>query len=236
MWQIIDSKGLALFKPPRPMKVLLFSQEDAEDDLDDRLKIMFRAGWKANENFRLIPKDLRFSLNHNGMMRGVLQLSDGLKAIIVEIEKESKISPIDLIIFDPMRRMYRGNENDSDVMAMIWQSIDHIHRLFSCATIMTHHNVKPPNAIISNYDPTSPHSARGSGDLFGGADAFINVVEEKKPGQAMKMRHLNLHFETKRSRGIADVELCVSFDTGTASFIGFGTGRKKKGGIDLSSL
>jgi len=216
LWGIHKARGEPLFQPSRPMRVVYFSQEDTDDDIQDRIELLASAGWKPNDRFWVVPKDLKLSFDEPG------------KAMIhAHLNQVREVGPIDLILFDPMRRMHYGKENDSETIANIWKTLDALHERYDCGTIFSHHVVKPPRDTTGSYDPTSPYAARGSGDIYGGGDAFINVIPKTQRGRGTAKRDLDLHFETKRSRAISPVTLSVSFETGEVSFVSFLLGREK---------
>jgi RecA-family ATPase len=211
IWGIERSREGGLFVAPRPMRVLYFAQEDTEDDLQDRLTLMKCAGRVPNDFFWLAPKNL-------GMMLDT-------PAGIMEIEGIiSDASPVDLVIFDPFRRMLRGDENSSAVTAGLWRQLDEWGRKFKCAFAFSHHIVKPPHEKGSKFDETSPFAGRGSGDIFAGG-AFVNVVPAPVHTAMAKSHPLRLHFQTKRAAPIAPVNLRLDIPPGTVSFQGFATGR-----------
>lgn len=227
VWGIERARDGYLFVPPRPMRVIYFTQEDAEDDIHDRIDICFKGGRTDNPNLYIVPKDLKLTL-------------DNLIHIESPIKSAAESGPIDLIIFDPMRRMHYGKENDSDVIVKLWQSLDILHERYNCSTLFSHHMVKPPRDAASSHDQTSPHAARGSGDIYGGGDAFINVIPRPVRGRNAATRDLDLHFETKRSRATSPLILSISFDTGAVTFKGFLEGRdaqkRTKNEVNLKDL
>lgn len=223
VWQLSEGKPLwgiervregPLLVPPRPMRCVYFSQEDTIDDLNDRIAMLRGAGWQTNGNVYFVPKNLQLGFNDTGFPR-----------MLAEIDQAAKDGPIDFVAFDPMRRMYRGNENDSEVISGIWRSVDLIHERFNCATAFSHHIVKPPRDPHSNFDESSPYAGRGSGDIYGGGDAFINIVQRQQHGRHKLSRLLDFHFESKRSGDMSPVTLNVNFQTGEITFVGFCEGR-----------
>lgn len=220
VWDIRHTKDGPLFKPFQPLRVVYFAQEDAEDDIHDRVDLLLKAGAKPNDRMWFVPKNLANVFdNPNGMSSIMRELA--------AIEKDS--GPIDLVLFDPMRRMHNKSENDSENIAVIWQRLHEIHERFNCATVLTHHLNKPPkDKKNSSFDPSSPHAARGSGDIFGGGDAFINVVEYKMKGQTQGVRYLTLYFETKRAKALYPAKIELNFETGFVQFIGLNFGRPPK--------
>jgi RecA-family ATPase len=203
-----------MMKPPRPMRTVIFGQEDTEDDWQDRLEAHFNRGRLPNDRLWVVPKDLKIRMD----------TTDGLKLIKDVLDYVvARSGPVDLVAFDPMRRFHRGDENDSTVIAKMWEVLDWIHHTYNCATIFSHHVVKPPQDR-SNYDPTDPFNGRGSGDIYGGGDAFVVVV----PGKGDKeQRRVSMFFESKRGPNLDPAEIRVTFKDGKCEWLGPGFLKKK---------
>lgn len=209
-WDLSEGRpvwGLEELEPPRPICCVYFTQEDTEDDIQDRIIPNIANGRKANGNVWIIPKNLEIIIASPNEAH-----TKGRKIVQQELDDiAEKVGRIDLVAFDPMRRIHAGDENDSVTITQIWAALDRIHRRYGCATLMAHHLRKPSGDPRIQYDPTDPNTGRGSGDIYGGGDAFINVV----PGKGTKeMRRVGLFFESKRGRPIEPVSLKVSFSTG----------------------
>lgn len=190
----IEAKG-NLFIPKRPMRVIYFTQEDTEDDVHDRYDVLRTQRELPKDNLWIVPKDL------------TINLAGGINELQKHIEQAA---PVDLIILDPMRRFHYGDENDSSTMQGIWKCLDNIQKVYSCGIIFAHHTIKAPGDKTF-YDELSPDVARGSGDLFGGADTFVMVKPVKYEGDE---RVVTLGFDTKRSRSFPQVTLGVNLATG----------------------
>jgi RecA-family ATPase len=212
IWGVKHTKNGEVFVPARPMRVLYFTQEDTEDDLQDRFKLMVAAGRVPNENFYYQTKDLNFAFDGES---GEKRIHEAIKTC----------APIDLVMFDPMRRIHYFDENDSQAIAKFWKSLNDLEAKFNCSAIFSHHLTKPSKDGASRE---SPHAARGSGDIFGGADTFINVVPKPKQGQTRRsyQKSLALHFETKRSAPLEPIGLTVDLVTGLVNFDCFNPGLK----------
>lgn len=212
VWGIKRSSGDYLFVPPRAMRVVMFAQEDTEDDVQDRAMAHFGQGRAANDRLWIIPKNWEIGFHESGR-RLIQQELDNVK---------NSAGPIDLVIFDPFRRLYKGDENDSEAIAKVWEVLDRIHKRYGCATMFTHHIRKPPQDR-TYYDPTDPFTARGSGDIYGGGDSFVMVVPRKLSKNAageQTGRMVELHFESKRGKPIPPAVVKVSFETGATEFMG----------------
>lgn len=205
-WNLRKKDGSPLLPVSRPMNVVYFTQEDSEDDFHDRYEIMRRGGRKPNNNLWFIPKNLEIAFDTKEGM-------DMLKATLSEVVAKTG-NPIDLIQFDPMRRMHSQEENNSEVIVRIWKILDWLHKKHKTATLFTHHLIKPTGDW---FDPSSPSAARGSGDIYAGGDSFINVVplRTEYDGEEEMARIVRFHFESKRSRTFKPLDVRVSFEDGT---------------------
>lgn len=216
VWGVQNSKKGPLFVPKTPMRVVYFSQEDAEDDFQDRAELLKRSGRIPNERFWFVPKNLQMMVDSE----------EAVSLFEQELDAAAKpLGGLDLVILDPLRRIMQGNENDSEAIARIWKRLDDWGKRWNCAFTIAHHVVKPPRVAGTHHDPTSPYASRGSGDIYGGADAFINVVPANEKGQRRNSRLLGLHFTTKRSRELSPIKIRINFETGRAEFEGFLVGR-----------
>ncbi len=215
VWSIERSRDGALFLPSRPMRVLYFAQEDTEDDIQDRITMMHDAGRESTSNILFVPKDLSLLIDtENG--------GENIKTIIADV------APIDLVIFDPLRRTLQGDENSSAVIASVFRKLEMLGSQFNCSFLFSHHTVKPSQAPGKNgrkTDLTDPFAGRGSGDIFGGGDAFVNVVAQGKHTEMAKTRPLKLYFSTKRAAPICPVNMRLSIPPGLVVFEGFTQGK-----------
>lgn len=213
VWDIKKANGEHLFVPQRPMRSVYFTQEDTEDDIHDRILAHFGAGREANDKLWIVPKNLKINFDTDAGRALMQQELDMVR---------DTAGPIDLVCFDPMRRMHHGDENDSAVIAKMWEVLDRIHRRYGCATLFSHHTTKPPMDRTS-YDPTDPYVARGSGDIYGGGDAFMTIVPGKGDEHGRKVA---MHFESKRGKPLPPAMLRVCFDTGGVAYLGAGWTRE----------
>lgn len=206
-WDLADGKpvwGLEELKVARPYRTVYFTQEDTEGNIQDRIKKNVDDGKRElSDRIIIVPKNLQM----------VLDTPDGIGLIKRELDAASKIGKIDLVMFDPMRRIHRGNENDSQHIAGLWERLEAVHNDYGCATVIAHHTKKPPEEK-DGYDPTDPYQGRGSGDIFGGGDAFVMVVPGPLAPDGRSYRRVSVHFESKRGEPIRPAELKVRFTDG----------------------
>ena len=206
--------GIPALKPPQPMRTVYFAQEDSEDNADDRVKAhLLRGGRKANDRLWVVPKNLNLALDSK---EGCQLVQNELCGVYEATGR----GEIDLVVFDPMRRIHRGDENDSTVIARLWAVIDDIHQKYGCAVLISHHVRKPPNAkdLDGGYDASDPFIGRGSGDIYGGGDAFVMVAPGKLATDGMS-RRVTLHFESKREAQLPAASLRVDFRTGQVEYL-----------------
>ncbi len=205
IWGIDRKRDGAVFAPPYPMRVLYFAQEDVTDDVQDRLILMRDGGRVPNDNLLFRPKDLSLVLDSQ---EGKLRIGSLIAA-----------AQPDLVIFDPFRRMLLGDENSSAVTAALWRQLDEWGRKYNCSFVFSHHVVKPSKD--KGYDQTSPFAGRGSGDLYGGGDAFVNVMPQPLRTRMQHTHKLDLYFETKRGAPICPVRVSLPLPPGVVVFDDF---------------
>ena len=204
--------GVPTLTTPRPMRSVYFTQEDPEADIQKRVLAHINGGGrKPNDRLWIVPKNLNIKLD----------TKQGRDLIARELDQVAKVGPIDLVMFDPMRRMHDGEENDSATIAKLWHYIEALHNDYGCATLISHHTVKPPSDR-SEWDPTDPYHGRGSGDIYGGGDAFVMVVPGPLAPDGKAWRRVSVHFESKRGEQLPHAELKVWFRTGQVEYLGGG--------------
>jgi RecA-family ATPase len=192
-----------LFVPPKPLRCVYFSQEDTEDDAHDRIIAHLGLNRQVNDGFWVVPKNLKVCFDE---LSGQAEMQRELDEV-AKMDSTGKCErPIDLVCFDPMRRLHHGDENDSRTIGKMWEVLDRIHRRYGCASLFSHHTVKPPRDG-SFYDATDPFVARGSGDIFGGGDAFMTVVPKTRTPD---YQTVSMFFESKRGRPLNPAMLKVN--------------------------
>lgn len=218
VWAIKKSDGEFLFKPTREMRTVYFTQEDTEDDVHDRVMAHFATGRPENDRVWIVPKNLRIAFDSQA----------GRDEIQAELDYVRETAGrIDLVMFDPLRRMHHGDENDSAVIAEIWRVLDRVHQRYGCATMISHHTVKPPQGEGKMFfDASDPFTARGSGDIYGGGDAFMTIVPRTLTNDP-PARKVEMHFESKRGRPLPPAMLKVHMDTGAVEYMGAAWPKKK---------
>lgn len=209
VWGISRADGTPVFPTPRPMRSVYFTQEDTEDDIHDRVMAHLGGGREPNDRLWIEPKNLTLAFDTTEGRRMIQERLD---------EVREKAGAIDLVVFDPMRRMHHGDENDSRSIVEMWAVLDRIHRRYGCATLLTHH-IRKPGQDRAGWDPTDPFVGRGSGDIYGGGDAFFNVVPGKGTEEG---RVVGIYYESKRGKPLPPSQLKVTFATGGVEYLGAG--------------
>jgi RecA-family ATPase len=215
-WSLSEGKaiwGIEQLHPTAPLRTVYFTQEDTEEDIQKRVMLCIGEGHRVpNDRLWVVPKNLNIKLD---TPEGRYIIKRELDSVV------EKAGPIDLVVFDPMRRMYIGEENDSSTIAQLWHWLEGIHNDYNCSTLISHHIKKPPNDR-STYDPTDPFTGRGSGDIYGGGDAFVMVVPGEMSADGVSHRLLNLYFESKRGGQIPSARLKMRFTDGQVECLGRG--------------
>lgn len=214
LWGVKNASGEAVF-PTKPMRSVYFTQEDTEDDIQDRVLAHVEGGKRApTDKVWIEPKNLQIAFD----------TVEGRKMIQARLDEvREKGGPIDLVAFDPMRRMHHGDENDSKTIVEMWAVLDKIHRRYGCATLLTHH-IRKPAQDKTGWDPTDPFVGRGSGDIYGGGDAFVNVVPSRGTEES---RVIGVYYESKRGKPLPPSQLKVTFGTGAVEYLGSGPEKKQ---------
>jgi len=148
-------------------RILYWNGENSEEGIASRLKIL---DFPQTDNFRFICK---FPL------------------IFEDLEKVSFVSDLiqkegfDIVVFDPLRAFFEGNENKSEVIRKVFSTLKTQFCDKGITVILTHHLgkflVKENEADVESR-PKSLR-ARGSSDIGASADIVFNVYRiNKKDG------------------------------------------------------
>jgi hypothetical protein len=135
--------------------VLMFASEDQNHEMKDRLRGL--AGQRG-----LSLSDLAFGLVDEPSLR--LDHAKDLARFERRIRDDRPV----LVVLDPLRRIFGGNESSSDAMSAVLGQLRRIQRQYQVAIVLTHHLSKQ-----SEHKPVSGDRMRGSGDLHAWGDANI---------------------------------------------------------------
>lgn len=135
--------------------VLMFASEDQNHEMKDRLRGL--AGQRG-----LALSSLSFGLVDEPSLR--LNHPKDLARFERRIRDDRPV----LVVLDPLRRIFSGNESSSDAMSAVLGQLRRIQRQYQVAIVLTHHLSKQ-----SEHKPVSGDRMRGSGDLHAWGDANI---------------------------------------------------------------
>jgi len=80
-----------------------------------------------------------------------------------------------LIVFDPFKNHFNGNENDTSAASEVTNFLTALSNEFRCAVMLTHHQVKSTSGSKSDGS-----RIRGSGALFGFGDSYLFLNKDKR--------------------------------------------------------
>lgn len=177
------------FRVAEPCKVLLFEQELGEEGLQLRARRTL-SGANIQRDVHYISRNPDISFSNE----------KGYEIIGNEI---AEFRP-NVVIFDPIGKMYHGDENSAQEVALLWQKMDRLLRLGSrerLSIILSHHYGKRPNGTRNSegYDPLDAYNFRGSSKWFDDVDALITLNRLQllpTPHQAWR---LQARFELRHS-------------------------------------
>ncbi len=176
------------FRVPEPAKVLLFEQELGESGLQRRARrTCLGAELKRDVKYISRNPDVSFSTEK------------GYEFIGNEIADARP----NVVIFDPIGKIYHGDENSAQEVALLWQKMDRLLRLGNrenMSIILSHHYGKRPNGERNRegYDPLDAYNFRGSSKWFDDVDALITVNRlQNLPGIQHQAWRLQTRFELR---------------------------------------
>ena len=139
-------------------KVLYFNFEVQDDRFKQRVKSLYQqSGADCAENFMLVN------------LKGKAQ---PLKKMLKYILKLCEGQDYSAIIFDPIYKIMKGNESDSEVVTDFTNQLDVISATLNAAVIYCHHHSKGYQGEKSAMDRAS-----GSGVFARDADAIFDLIE-----------------------------------------------------------
>jgi len=181
--------GCDRFVVREPTNVLIFEQELGEMGLQRRARQVF-AGSARYREARYISRnpDVTFSSEK------------GYEFIGNEI---AEFKP-GVVIFDPIGKMYHGDENSAQEVALLWQKIDRLLRLGAdqqMSVVLSHHFGKKPNGDRNRegHDPLDAYNFRGSSKWFDDVDALITVNRLANTATTHQAWRIQTRFELRHS-------------------------------------
>jgi hypothetical protein len=155
--------------------VLMFASEDQNHEMKDRLRGL--AGQRG-----LSLSDLAFGLVDEPSLR--LNHPKDLARFERRIRDDRPV----LVVLDPLRRIFSGNESSSDAISAVLGQLRRIQRQYHVAIVLTHHLSKQ-----SEHKAVSGDRMRGSGDLHAWGDVNLYAWRSKLDENVaiVKVEHRN---------------------------------------------
>ena len=171
-------KALGYFPIPKAAKVLYVQVEDTRAMTQQRLRLLAqqqaRSSSKTLFNLKIVT---RCSLN--------LMDPESLNAL----EEVIKRFRPDVVMFDVLRRLFRGNVLDAKDTADFLQVLDKFRDKWNCAVVLVHHARKGESAEVQT-------KALGSVNIAAWADVLLFLSGKQRVGQGSVSK---LHIDSKAS-------------------------------------
>jgi putative DNA primase/helicase len=153
---------------PKRRRVAVISREDAPQETARRLKLL-SAGTAARAEYNWGQIWL------NTMDQSPLFHLDNFEHVDPLI-KELQMEQFDLVIFDVLRNLHSGDENDNTVMAAVMAALTQIQTEARCGVLLLHHISKAQSTNVFR-------DARGAGAIHGWTEwgVGLTVVDETVP-------------------------------------------------------
>lgn len=167
-------KVLGHLEVKKPVRTLLVQVEDFPGQLQWRMRELLRSPEYADVNFdnwSVIPRC------NMDLMR-----PEWFQAIYREIEQFQA----EHVIFDVLRRVFRGDINSPKESAALLEQVDRLREPFNCAVTVVHHANKKDSEIMTG--------AAGSYNLPGWANV---VCEFKRKTEEAGVTHVELEVDNK---------------------------------------
>jgi RecA-family ATPase len=148
---------------PQRRRVAVISREDSPQETARRLKL-FSQGSEARSAY--IPGQIWM----NTMEQSPEYRLDNLEQVDALI-KELKMEQFDLAIFDVLRELHSGDENDNTVMAAVLAALKRVQVEAQCGILLLHHVSKAQSTNIFR-------DARGAGAIHGWTEWGVGLTVE----------------------------------------------------------
>ncbi len=118
----------------------------------------------------------------------------------------------DLVIIDPLRRLFDGDENASAAISPVLNFLTAMQQKYCCAILVVHHTRKD-----SASGTTDGQSLRGSSDLYGWGESFL-FISKTKDGVRLTTEHrdeesdIQLHLKLEPSAPSAVLKVVDNVD------------------------
>ena len=153
---------------PQRRRVAVISREDSPQETARRLRL-FSEGTEARRNYnwgQIWVNTMEQSAEYR------LDSLDQVDALIKELQMEQ----FDLAIFDVLRDLHGGDENDNTVMAGVLAALKRVQTEARCGILLLHHLSKMQSANVFR-------DSRGAGAIHGWTEwgVGMTVVDELAP-------------------------------------------------------
>lgn len=124
------------------------------------------------------------------------------------------IGKVDLLCLEPLRDLHSGVENDSDAMAPVMKRLRVIGEIVArgqgspCTVAVAHHAKKTTDTPVAR----AGEGLRGSGAIFGSADAVIELMNPGGNGEDEITAHVKVTL--RGARAAAPFDLALKIDDG----------------------
>jgi hypothetical protein len=121
------------------------------------------------------------------------------------------IGKVDLLCLEPLRDLHSGVENDSDAMAPVMKRLRVIGELIGrsqgspCTVAVAHHSKKTTDVAVTR----AGEGLRGSGAIFGSADAVIELMNPGGNGEDLISAHVKITLRGARAAAPFDLNLKI---------------------------
>ncbi len=185
-----------------PVRVLFVEQELGQYGLQKRVKTIFE-----NEDPKVYGDKLWYASKIPELQ---LDSHEG-RSILFDLVDEVKPN---VLLLDPIGRMNSYDENKSDQIQQLFNSLETLVKIFSeqdLSVVISHHFLKPPSED-SNRDPLDPYNFRGSSKWKDNPDSLITVQKLKFLDKPYKAWNLRMRFDTRQDEGLPDMLMSVNRD------------------------
>lgn len=181
-----DTEGELMLAPDEPLKILIIENEGAAGMFHEQVGIMTYADPYLNDESRKLALNNTLIWGEGGYSNLKFDDEEKLNLVRAGIEKWKA----DIVYVEPLRSLWRGEENSSTDMNAIIDALVNIATDYECGVIVAHHERKGGAA-----DDDKMSAARGSSALEGVVtvmEHFESVVnDEFRELDWSKSRHGN---------------------------------------------
>lgn len=146
--------------------VMIFSAEATAGELRHMIEASMGVGVEPDESILVCDDPFEWRLDD----------ADGLRKLLFWLEERQP----QLLVIDPLRDFHAMDEKESGDMNRLLRPVQRWAKLNQTAAIVVHHSKKPQEENKSRYNP---NDLRGSGALFGLADAVLMLSPSKGDGE-----------------------------------------------------